>query len=832
MRGAAFITCLIFSFVVNASEEELMTQLEGNAKAANEAITFCQEYANGWLAHADPQTGLIPRNLTQDYYWNAKDAAADNYPFLALTAEICGLYYLRRASYDIAKQEQDLTNRLGALPDTYDFATQTFLSEKIQLADMVFGSAEYVKDGLLPLIEWTGEVTWLDRMKALVNGIYEETEKVLSPEIVPSDSVEVCGDLMQGMSRLYWMTGDVRYKERCFRLADRYLLEKPVIEFEHVPLRDHGCEVIGGLSEVYVIAAREDKERHARYHPAMNKLLNAICKKGMNEDGMMPNWFNPDTGEQDWTRTSDGWGYVYDAFLTVAEVEQDENLRNIVVHALKNVHKYLGTDWDGGTVDGHADSIEGALNLLNRLPVCSAFQWVDQSMWHIYAKQRQDGIIEGWHGDGNSARTSLMYAFWKTQGVTVNPWREDVNLGAVLDGAGKLHLLIQSEWAWRGFIKIDRPRHRDYMGLPLDYPRINQFPEWFTADEEEQYAVSINGGPASLMAGATLWNLPLSISPGNKAYVVIEPQSSSKQKTPEQEPVLRNMGYVSGTEEAAKAWQESVRGQLAGVLHLNLETAAREKQALNVEILESVRNEKYRRQEVTFNAKEDRRIPAIVTIPENCGQGPFPAVVCIHGHGGTRETVYDEKTIYHGFAGVLAENSFVTLAIDVGQHEVQHAEMTLMGERLWDLICSVDYLVTLSEVDIKRISCAGLSLGGEMAMWFGAMDTRINATVSAGFLTVMNQMERNHCMCWKEEGLRELVDFPDIYALVAPRALLCQIGKEEPFNQFNTVIAERAFGQIRRTYTDLKVTKKARLEIHPGAHEMDVNSLTEFLKSQ
>ena len=97
-------------------------------------------------------------------------------------------------------------------------------------------------------------------------------------------------------------------------------------------------------------------------------------------------------------------------------------------------------------------------------------------MWAI---QKPDGIIEGWHGDGNFARTSLMYALWKTQGVTVQPWRADVRFGAVREG-GTLYLSLTADQPWEGRLVFDRPRHKLLMHLPLDYPRINQFPEWFT----------------------------------------------------------------------------------------------------------------------------------------------------------------------------------------------------------------------------------------------------------------------------------------------------------------------------------------------------------------
>ena len=176
-----------------------------------------------------------------------------------------------------------------------------------------------------------------------------------------------------------------------------------------------------------------------------------------------------------------------------------------------------------------------------------------------------------------------------------------------------------------------------------------------------------------------------------------------------------------------------------------------------------------------------------------------------------------------------ARRGFVTIAPDVGQHEVYEEGRTLMGERLWDSIRCVDYLESLREVDPNRIGCAGLSLGGEMAMWLGAMDTRIRAVVSAGFLTVMDQMERNHCLCWKFDGLRELVDFPDIYAMTAPRALQCQNGRREPTSQFNIVMARYAFEQIRPAYLDFNRSENLELDIHDGAHIVDVPALVKFL---
>ena len=43
---------------------------------------------------------------------------------------------------------------------------------------------------------------------------------------------------------------------------------------------------------------------------------------------------------------------------------------------------------------------------------------------------------------------------------------------------------------WSGTLVLDRPRHRDFLRVPLDYPRINGFPEWFTAESGRRHRVT------------------------------------------------------------------------------------------------------------------------------------------------------------------------------------------------------------------------------------------------------------------------------------------------------------------------------------------------------
>lgn len=294
----------------------------------------------------------------------------------------------------------------------------------------------------------------------------------------------------------------------------------------------------------------------------------------------------------------------------------------------------------------------------------------------------------------------------------------------------------------------------------------------------------------------------------------------------------RSEKYSSRSAKKAQIWQTEVRAKLSGLLNID-DLLAREKSLpLNPNEIRSEDKGDYLLKEIEINSTANRRIRVLVTFPL-LTHGPWPAVVCLHGHGGKPNSVYDKTSIYKGFAAELAARNYVTIAPVVSQHVVYEKGRTLIGERLWDAIRCVDYLQSLKSVDAKRIGCAGLSLGGEMAMWLGAMDPRVKATVSSGFLTRMDQLERpNHCQCWKFPGLRDLVDFADIYSLTAPRPLLCQNGLREDPAAFTVELAQAALKEIQVIYADYRKPKNVALVAHPGAHEVDLPSLLSFFNKQ
>lgn len=299
--------------------------------------------------------------------------------------------------------------------------------------------------------------------------------------------------------------------------------------------------------------------------------------------------------------------------------------------------------------------------------------------------------------------------------------------------------------------------------------------------------------------------------------------------------------YTPGSADAAIAWQKEVRAKLFDLLKLNDLLQAKSSIPFNAKELSSADKATNRVREMEINSTPNRRIRIIVTVPTS-KSAPVPGVVCIGGHGSNLHSPYDTTTIvgknqrmkrdgiYKGFGTVLAGMGYVTISTTVSQHEVYEKGRLLMAERLWDLMRCVDYLQSLPDVDDTRIGCAGLSLGGEMAMWLGAMDERIAAVVSAGFLTTMDHMEHNHCMCWKFEGLRDLVDFADIYSLIAPRPLQCQNGLLEPESQFYVPLARRAIEDVRLIYKDLDRPENVILDVHDEGHVIDLPGLVYFFE--
>jgi hypothetical protein len=67
-----------------------------------------------------------------------------------------------------------------------------------------------------------------------------------------------------------------------------------------------------------------------------------------------------------------------------------------------------------------------------------------------------------------------------------------------------VRVAIECEVAWSGRLVPDRPRHQVHLNLPFNYPRANEFPEWFTVSDDRLYNLTLDDQPAVPRTGAAL----------------------------------------------------------------------------------------------------------------------------------------------------------------------------------------------------------------------------------------------------------------------------------------------------------------------------------------
>ncbi|MGC9326966.1 MAG: hypothetical protein ACP5I1_04990, partial [Candidatus Hinthialibacter sp.] len=97
---------------------------------------------------------------------------------------------------------------------------------------------------------------------------------------------------------------------------------------------------------------------------------------------------------------------------------------------------------------------------------------------------------------------------------------------AVLEN-NTLYITLRSDWNWSGKLQFDLPRHKAYFHLPSDYPRINQFPEWFTVEADQVYTIFVEGVDQEPQKGGELLKgLPVHSKAGVPVHIIVSKQES------------------------------------------------------------------------------------------------------------------------------------------------------------------------------------------------------------------------------------------------------------------------------------------------------------------
>ncbi len=209
----------------------------------------------------------------------------------------------------------------------------------------------------------------------------------------------------------------------------------------------------------------------------------------------------------------------------------------------------------------------------------------------------------------------------------------------------------------------------------------------------------------------------------------------------------------------------------------------------------------YLRKLISYNVESDERAHAYLGIPLK-REGKSPAVVALHGtyKQGKERAAGLVDNPDKAYLDHLCRRGYVVIAPDhfVAGHRIppegpyytnrfhqKHPNWTAVGKFSYEHSIAVDVLLSLDEVDPERIGAMGHSLGGHGTIFLAAYDERIRAAAcncGGSFFRHNNRVENwsrdrwyvyfKHLRPGLLEGKLPPIDFHEIMALIAPRALL------------------------------------------------------------
>lgn len=537
MRGIvlAMIAAVAWDWTCLAARAE--TRGEGSAiwqTACRRAEIFedCGRHAlrllHGWIdLKQDPKTGLFSRGGV----WNYHNEAADHYSSLVLIAHYVDPPLIAEggALQRTLHASRTLCVTPSGIPATYD------LRRGVPGKPAGYGAlAEWLRDGLIRIAEILGTGNdWYAEMQRLVDAMIANAGGSEGfPAAIPD--AEVQGNMLQTLARLRVMSGDDRYLAAAEAIADQALLGAQPLE-AFLTFRDHGCELVPGLGELFVLECKLKRPKAEAYRAPLGRLLDGIRAEGAHPtSGLFCNSQRMPDGSRRWHQPPDTWGYVLFAYENYDRGTGEGRYRLTIERPLawlvsnrKDFADLRTSLWPRSTSsDDWSDSYESMIVLASRAGLMGgAFEWLDWAT--LQHEHRRDldpryGPYTGGHFDGSTGRTLCMHMMLCSQGVRAVPFCEGLRVGAVAEGE-RLALCVACDKPWRGKLVFDGPRC-DYGPLKLDWARINEMPQWFVARPGRSYRLRVDRQDEAKWNGAALIaGLPLEVGPDATRKILVEP---------------------------------------------------------------------------------------------------------------------------------------------------------------------------------------------------------------------------------------------------------------------------------------------------------------------
>jgi cephalosporin-C deacetylase-like acetyl esterase len=278
-----------------------------------------------------------------------------------------------------------------------------------------------------------------------------------------------------------------------------------------------------------------------------------------------------------------------------------------------------------------------------------------------------------------------------------------------------------------------------------------------------------------------------------------------------------------------------------------------EKTPLNARTTGSVERNGYRIEKVIFESQPEFYVPAHLYLPTS-GSKPFPAILAPVGHAPQGKTYASYQTLFQN----LARQGFAVLTWDppgqgerllyldasrnrslfgpTGEHDRFGWPALLVGStttqfEAWDGVRALDYLLSRSEVDSKRIGCCGHSGGGTQTMYLCALDPRITAAVvvegNTENLAGANYQPPGAYADAEQNiigGLKQLIDRGDLLAAFAPKPLMIcytPVDVGTTYSPHYLEGTEEIVAELKSIYGTYDSREKITLVSSPLPHDYD-----------
>ena len=253
--------------------------------------------------------------------------------------------------------------------------------------------------------------------------------------------------------------------------------------------------------------------------------------------------------------------------------------------------------------------------------------------------------------------------------------------------------------------------------------------------------------------------------------------------------------------------------------------------------------------------------PLFMLIPK--AEPPYQTVMAFHGHGSGVNVIlgnFDDpeitkasNAIDNNFAQQLAESGYLVCAIEQqgfgervtdqmnqpsGGNSCRHLafeymlhDRTLVGERIWDGMNAISYVLSRDDVIADSLSCVGFSGGGTASLFLSALDTRIKKAVIASYLCTLKKsiLGMNHCECNYVPDLLTLGEAADVAGLIAPRPVQIISGESDPIFPIDGV--REQFERLEAIYQVFDADDQCTLTIHPDDHRFHVAMVESWIQA-